>query len=397
MSTRYVYAIKDVGFKETTQSFSQRVVQSQNNWPGYVCQAYEVAIDKTSGLAKYSPVGNSINLPGVKYRYSTSQYPYIILNRFQVNSYGQTVLAASELLTAPSGYYWECSVSSSGSYNTATVKCVTSNSDSASSVNLSSTTATPGKGTGVYGYQSSAAKNLSEGLFYDGTVAKWREYITSDSIDPSYVGFSSTPLTPGQSVSILVSPRNSSYGTISYKFQYSTNGGSSWTDIGDFTTSTSKSVTIPSSATQYKARVQAKDNIGFTSTTYVESSNMSVQRPVTKYTISLSVSPAGAGKVSGAGSYESGTYATVTATPAEGFEFVKWVSGNTTVSTSASYRFSVTSSRTLTAYFEEKIRAYGTADGAHHSIEKAYAISDGVVWEISRGYATADGVWRKLF
>ena len=69
------------------------------------------------------------------------------------------------------------------------------------------------------------------------------------------------------------------------------------------------------------------------------------------FTISVSASPSAGGTVSGGGTYSSGSMATVTATPNACYSFVNWTEGDTVVSTSASYTFTVTSDRTLVAHF----------------------------------------------
>jgi uncharacterized repeat protein (TIGR02543 family) len=69
------------------------------------------------------------------------------------------------------------------------------------------------------------------------------------------------------------------------------------------------------------------------------------------YTISTSSSPAGGGSTSGGANYSSGSSATVIATPAAGYQFVNWSQGGSSVSTSASYSFTVTDNRTLVANF----------------------------------------------
>jgi uncharacterized repeat protein (TIGR02543 family) len=69
------------------------------------------------------------------------------------------------------------------------------------------------------------------------------------------------------------------------------------------------------------------------------------------YTIATSSSPAGGGSTSGGSTYSSGSSATVTATPATGYQFVNWTQGGSSVSTSASYSFTVTSDITLVANF----------------------------------------------
>lgn len=71
-----------------------------------------------------------------------------------------------------------------------------------------------------------------------------------------------------------------------------------------------------------------------------------------EYKISLSASPAAGGAVFGGGTYRENTSATVEASANEGYHFVKWTEGESQVSASASYTFSVTDSRSLTAVFE---------------------------------------------
>ena len=68
------------------------------------------------------------------------------------------------------------------------------------------------------------------------------------------------------------------------------------------------------------------------------------------YTIGASVD--GSGSVEGTGTYEYGSTATLTATPAAGWHFVNWTEGAVEVSTDASYSFTVTGARTLTAHFD---------------------------------------------
>ncbi len=70
-------------------------------------------------------------------------------------------------------------------------------------------------------------------------------------------------------------------------------------------------------------------------------------------TITASASPAAWGAVSGGGNFVTGDSATLMATPQPGHAFSRWREGNTTVSTSAEYTFTVTASRTLVAEFIE--------------------------------------------
>lgn len=65
--------------------------------------------------------------------------------------------------------------------------------------------------------------------------------------------------------------------TVSYLYQYSTNGGASWVNAGGITTDTQKEITIPNDAEQFMVRVRAQDDIGFTSNDYVSGANLTVQ------------------------------------------------------------------------------------------------------------------------
>jgi uncharacterized repeat protein (TIGR02543 family) len=72
--------------------------------------------------------------------------------------------------------------------------------------------------------------------------------------------------------------------------------------------------------------------------------------PIT-YTIATSSSPPAGGFTSGGGTFNSGTTATVVATPVSGYTFVDWTEAGSVVSTSTSYQLAVTTNRTLVANF----------------------------------------------
>ena len=73
-----------------------------------------------------------------------------------------------------------------------------------------------------------------------------------------------------------------------------------------------------------------------------------------KYTITVNANPSDGGIVTGGGSYEYGEYATLTATPASGYEFKGWSDGFV----EPVHRVLVTSDATYTAYFKESIPQY---------------------------------------
>ena len=61
--------------------------------------------------------------------------------------------------------------------------------------------------------------------------------------------------------------------------------------------------------------------------------------------------PANGGSTTGDGLYTNGTTATVTATPAAGFAFLKWTDNGAPVSTAAAYQFTINVNRSLVANF----------------------------------------------
>ncbi len=71
------------------------------------------------------------------------------------------------------------------------------------------------------------------------------------------------------------------------------------------------------------------------------------------FNITADVNPVSGGSVSGAGNYNYNQTANLIATPEIGYNFVNWTEGGTTVSTDSNYSFVVSSSRALTANFDE--------------------------------------------
>ena len=86
------------------------------------------------------------------------------------------------------------------------------------------------------------------------------------------------------------------------------------------------------------------------------SGKLPVEEPV-KYTVTATVNPAETGTVTGAGEYEEGAEATLTATAAEGYEFVNWTVAGAEVATTATYTFTVTADVEVVANFKEIIDA----------------------------------------
>ena len=72
------------------------------------------------------------------------------------------------------------------------------------------------------------------------------------------------------------------------------------------------------------------------------------------YVITAEVTPENSGTVTGAGGYSNGEQCALTATAKPGYEFVKWTKNGTSVSTNASFTFTVTASATYVAHFQTK-------------------------------------------
>ena len=79
------------------------------------------------------------------------------------------------------------------------------------------------------------------------------------------------------------------------------------------------------------------------------------------YNVALSSLPTAGGTTSGAGTFNSGSSVTVTATPNTGYNFINWTDGGIAVSTSANYTFTISSNRTLVANFALPAAQYTVA------------------------------------
>ena len=79
---------------------------------------------------------------------------------------------------------------------------------------------------------------------------------------------------------------------------------------------------------------------------------VSVTFALNTYTVAASADPVGGGNVTGTGTFDHGYTVNLTANPATGYHFVNWTEeGVGVVSTDATYSFTATANRTLTAHF----------------------------------------------
>lgn len=94
------------------------------------------------------------------------------------------------------------------------------------------------------------------------------------------------------------------------------------------------------------------------STYELDKNNYIVSLTLPSYTVTITVNDTAFGSVQGLaaeGKYEHGAEATLTATPADGYEFTCWTSGKDTVSIENPYTFTVTANVALVANFKEVV------------------------------------------
>lgn len=104
----------------------------------------------------------------------------------------------------------------------------------------------------------------------------WYASKGSDVIDPASVTYDTKQfLTEKMTIQAAASTGNVYGGTITYDYQVCTDG-SNWVDVIS-TSDLSVDYVIPETATQFQARVRARDNMGFTSSTWVTGPLATVQ------------------------------------------------------------------------------------------------------------------------
>lgn len=234
--------------------------------------------------------------------------------------------------------------------------------------------------------------DCNNNLTNNGTIL-----VSGGTVTGSLSGGSTTVTTP----SISVQPQNkevtagetatftveASAGseTPTYQWQQSTDNGGSWTDISGATEAsyTISSTTTSMSGNQYRCVVKSASGVSVISS--AATLTVETYTPPTTYTIRADVTPAGAGSVSGGGSYTEGTSVTLTATNNPGYRFVGWVESGTTVSTNPNYTFVANSNRSLTAQFDRISSGGGDSDPTY-SITLPSRVTGGEL-KLSRRYA----------
>ena len=212
------------------------------------------------------------------------------------------------------------------------------------SIGTSSSPAVGGttSGNGTYDSGSSATVVASPATGY--RFANWTESGTVVSTSASYTFTVSAARTLVANFIQIFAVTTSS----------SPAAGGTTTGNGTFDSGTSITVTaVPASGYRFLNWTESGVSVSATSSfTFNISSNRTlVANFVQIFIVSTSSNPAAGGTTSGGGTFDSGSSATILATPAAGYRFVNWTEGAVVVSTTTSYVFTVSSARTLVANF----------------------------------------------
>lgn len=271
MSTRYVWE-KYVAKVEEERVSIVSIISKKEDFPLYAYESYEIN-KRASGVPCFSPYGNR-SIVGANSFGLAKNFRYLFTSETPTTIYENPgPLEDADAWYPVTGDYPSFSDENKRTVYLSAVRGPENVKENHKRYNNVSLKISAGS---KIGYKSNSSKTYPN----DGAYGEdWYKYLGSDSIDPSTVTYSKQDLYSGEPVIIEVTPITPTYGgTISYLYQYSTDGGNTWTNIGSKTTETSKTFTIPEEVEQFQARVQASDGWGFTSATYVTGANLPVSQ-----------------------------------------------------------------------------------------------------------------------
>lgn len=296
MSTRYVYGVYNTtASSETLDYLVLKKDALYNTLDAKLSQDYESSIWKNPDGSYVTRYDSNPYSGDIKWIIRTStgynpgsisarivDYPYAIIELYTIGQSTGKIIGLGKLLeaTSSSGTYWLTKSTADGQIEICTTDDVLTPNYNPSSAVKKPFKYTGGKiqkGSTLLSTKTSSSSSLTTGPYMEGSQYRWLAYRGSDSIDPDSVSYPDDTLAAGDELTVTVSPKTPAFGgTIYYQYAYSTNGGSSWTSLGSRTTSTSRTVTIPQGVNQYRVRVIASDNYGFTSSTSVMGPNLTV-------------------------------------------------------------------------------------------------------------------------
>ncbi len=204
---------------------------------------------------------------------------------------------------------------------------------------------TTGGGTYTHGSQATVTATPSAGYLF----VNWTE--------------GGNPVSSNVSYSFTVTGNRTlvaNYSLITYTVTTSSSPAAGGTTSGGGTFSPSATVTVtatPASGYQFAGWTEGGTTVSTNSSySFVISANRNLVatfQSITYLTVNTLSNPSEGGTTSGSGTYSTGTIVTVRATEATGYNFVNWSEGGSTVSTSESYTFTLSSNRTLVANFSQ--------------------------------------------
>jgi hypothetical protein len=200
-------------------------------------------------------------------------------------------------------------------------------------------------GPGGYNYGQTCTLTTTPATGYD--FINWTKNGTQVSTSPSY-SFTVTEAASFvahfqlQSFTINASANPNNGGTV--------NGGGTY-NYGSTCTLTATPVTGYDFIKWTKNGTQVSTNPSY-SFTVTEEASYVAHFQLQSFIINASANPNSGGSVSGGGTYNYGQNCTLTASPAMGYDFIKWTKNGTQVSTSTSYSFIVMEGATYVAHFQ---------------------------------------------
>jgi uncharacterized repeat protein (TIGR02543 family) len=224
-------------------------------------------------------------------------------------------------------------------------------------VNTSSSPAaggtTNGAGTYTYGTNATLTATPSAGYLF----VNWTE---SGAVVSTNIGYTFT-VTGNRTVV-------ANFSLITFSVSTSSNPAAGGTTSGGGTFNPNASVTVtatPSSGYQFvnwsEGGTAVSTNSNYTFLVTANRTLVATFQSISYITINTLSSPSGGGTTTGSGTFTAGSIITVTATSSTGYDFVNWSDGGTSVSTSESYTFTVTTNRTLVANFNQLNYTVGTS------------------------------------
>ena len=284
MSTRYVWGRYSIGHEIRTFTEDTLVIYDRNRG-AYVRNAYigfyreiDTAGVESSGKAEISGLIYKVHekyTEGVSPTSVTIDVPYGTKIIAIGNSLEKDGAASAPLVDPIKAISWFSP--KSGSISTIEITMPTTSGPTW--YDFSSGTASELNFNSVYdacgNYISDVSGSSQSTYPSDGVQGSyWYTYQGSDNIDPSACSIPAS-IMGGTAITITVTPGTGKVygGTVSY--QYQVNIGSGWQTIAT-TSATSYQYTVPYGTASIQVRVRAQDNIGFTSSTYVTSSSVTV-------------------------------------------------------------------------------------------------------------------------